>query len=321
MRKEKLNDYNLTGSIHTLQLKTTDEAVPVQEYIDNKTVKKFSRYSDGMTVSVTLNPNKMEGDIFDYGDFKKILKKILSRLGIENYNLMRVDFRLDNYDEDHYEQFQKLNRYLISMMAVSNSVKNKYRTMDLFSQKQISVAIKNEFIELENYDRNVKNQITGNTTELAQARLEERSKSRQWKELRKGTPEAEELDRLCKEFTEIWSARWNKAIKCRQQVHDRYNEELVKLYTEGKNAFPVQFRSLTDFLIQYQNCIFCRSQMIDLLTRLKKVDPSLEYKDPVKKADNFKRRYGIEYFSLHDVQHAITEIKNATDLFFEALTE
>ena len=321
MRKEKLNDYNLTGSIHTLQLKTTDEAVPVQEYIDNKTVKKFSRYSDGMTVSVTLNPNKMEGDIFDYGDFKKILKKILSRLGIENYNLMRVDFRLDNYDEDHYEQFQKLNRYLISMMAVSNSVKNKYRTMDLFSQKQISVAIKNEFIELENYDRNVKNQITGNTTELAQARLEERSKSRQWKELRKGTPEAEELDRLCKEFVEIWTARWEKAIKCKQQVHDRYNEELVKLYTEGKNAFPVQFRSLTDFLIQYQNCIFCRSQMIDLLTRLKKVDPSLEYKDPVKKADNFKRRYGIEYFSLHDVQHAITEIKNATDLFFEALTE
>lgn len=319
MRKEKLETYNLTGSIHTLQLKTTDEAVPDAEYVNNKTIKKFSRYSDGETVSLTLNPNKAEGDIFDYGDFKRILRKIFKRVGIENYNLLRVDFRLDNYETEHYEKFQKLNRYLISLMAVSNSVKNKYRTMDLFSQQQISIAIKNEFIELENYDRNVKNQITGNTTELAQARLEERTKSRQWRELRTRLPEAGELDRLCKEFTEIWSARWEKAIGSRQQVHDRYNEELVKIYLKEKDAYPVQFRSLTDFLLQYQNSIFCRTQMIDLLTRLKEADTSLEYENAERKADNFKRTYGIEYFSLKDIKTAVQEIKNATDLFFKTL--
>lgn len=193
--------------------------------------------------------------------------------------------------------------------------------VDLFSQQQISVAIKNEYIELENYDRNIKNQITGNTMELAQARLEERTKSKQWRELRTKEPEAGELDLLCKEFTEKWYSRWEKAIKSRQQVHDRYNEELVKIYLKEKDARPVQFRSLTDFLLQYQNSIFCRAQMVDLLTRLKEADSTLEYKDAGKKADNFKRNYGIEYFSLKDIKTAVQEIKNATDLFFKTLTQ
>lgn len=321
MKKSKLDTYDLTGSIHTLQLKTQDEALPVQEYIENKTIKKFSSYSDGTTFSVTLNPNKLEGDILTYGEFRKIFRKILSQMGIQDYNLLRVDFRLDNYEPEHYEKFQKLNRYLISLMAVSRSVKNKYRTTDLFTQKQLSVAIKNEYMELENYDRNAKNEVTGNVTEPAQARLEERTKSRQWRKLRTREPDLSELDRLCKEFMEIWSDRWEKALKCRQQAHDRYNEELVKIYVEGKDTFPVQFRSLTDFLIQYQNCIFCRAQLIDLLTRLKEADPSLEYKDPEKKADNFKRRYGIEYFSLSDVRTAVLEIARATNFFFTTLSE
>lgn len=320
MQKNKLDEYDLTGSIHTLQLKTTDDAVPVEEYIKNKTIKAFSGYSDGTTFSVTLNPNKACGDLFDYGGFKKMFHEILSKMGIEHYDLIRVDFRLDNYEPDHYEKFQKLNKYLISLMAVSRSVRNSYRTTDLFSQEQLSISIKNDYIELENYDRNAKNKTTGNTTETAQARLEERTKSRQWRQLR-SKEQMDELDRLCKEFTQKWSERWEKAIKYRQQVHNRYNDELVRIYKEGKNAFPVQFRSVTDFLIQYQNCIFCRQQMIDLLTRLKEADPSLEYSDPEAKADRFKRRYGIEYFSLQDVRTAVSEIERATNFFFTTFSE
>ena len=61
--------------------------------------------------------------------------------------------------------------------------------------------------------------------------------------------------------------------------------------------------------------------MIDLLTQLKKADPSLDFNNPEKKADNFKRRYGIEYFSLHDLKTAISEIENATNFYFTTLTE
>ena len=64
------------------------------------------------------------------------------------------------------------------------------------------------------------------------------------------------------------------------------------------------------YKIQYQDCIFCKAQMIDLLSRFEEV------KDPKQRAENHKKRYGIEYFSKKDVQAAINEVKRATREFF-----
>ena len=72
----------------------------------------------------------------------------------------------------------------------------------------------------------------------------------------------------------------------------------------------IRFRSLTDFIIQYQDCIFCKKQMIDLLSRFEEV------KDPKIRAENHKKRYGIEYFSKKDVERAVAEVKRATEEFF-----
>ena len=81
-----------------------------------------------------------------------------------------------------------------------------------------------------------------------------------------------------------------------------------------KNAHPTRFRSLTDFLIQYQDCIFCKAQMIDLLSRFEEVGA-----DKAKtRAENHKKRYGIEYFSKKDIQRAIQEVKRATNEFFNS---
>lgn len=73
----------------------------------------------------------------------------------------------------------------------------------------------------------------------------------------------------------------------------------------------MKFRSLTDFLIQYQNCIFCKAQMVDLLSRFDEV------KNPETRAKNHKKRYGIEYFSKKDVEYAVAEIKRASEKFFK----
>ena len=108
-----------------------------------------------------------------------------------------------------------------------------------------------------------------------------------------------------------WYTRLDKALKNLDKVHQRYNDELEKIYKEEKDAFPVKFRSLTDFLIQYQNCIFCKAQMIDLLSRFDEV------KNPETRAKNHKKRYGIEYFSKMDVEYAVAEIKRAAEKFFE----
>ena len=95
-----------------------------------------------------------------------------------------------------------------------------------------------------------------------------------------------------------------------KQMNIKLNfSELARIYQEDKAAYPVKFRSLTDFLIQYQDCIFCHRQLVNLL-ELIGVD------NPESRARNHKKRYGIEYFSKSDLKKAVDEIKRATEKFF-----
>lgn len=94
-----------------------------------------------------------------------------------------------------------------------------------------------------------------------------------------------------------------------KKCEETYNAALADLYAEGKDAFPVQFRTLTDFLIQYQYCIFSSRQMVNLLKRIGVENAEV-------RAKNHKKRYGIEYFSQSDLKKAVAEIDRATKKFF-----
>lgn len=236
------------------------------------------------------------GDVYRYSEFETVFQTILAGAGIDDYAIVRADMRFDSYDSEHYRDFVKLNRYLISALAMAYKVRNCYRSADLFSEQQLSVAVKNKYFEIENYDKDAES----NGTDIAQSRLEERSKAWANKDLRA-------------EFVEHWFLRWDKAIRYLDAVQQRYNDELVRIYMDGKNAYPCKFRSLTDFLIQYQDCIFAKKQMIDLLSRIPEVGPE----KAKTKAENHKKRYGIEYFSQKDVETAIAEIKRATLEFYD----
>lgn len=316
MRKEKLENYNLTGSIHTLSIKSPGDVADVLEEDISNCIISNSHQSVGQTITTSIiNPNKLIGDLFSYSDFEAVFKTILSGAGIRDYNIIRADMRFDNYNPEHYRQYSKLNRYLISMLAVTYKTKNNYKTNDLFSQKQLSVAIKNDYFEIENYDREAKSKITENHNEPAKARLEERTVSRGWRNIYSKTyPSCDQddwnMELLKTEFTDGWFQRWDKAILNIDKVHKKYNDELEKIYKEDRHSYPTRFRSLTDFLIQYQDCIFCKSQMIDLLSRFDEV------KNPKTRAENHKKKYGIEYFSKKDVEAAINEVKRATKEFF-----
>lgn len=295
MNQNKLKDYKLTGSFHTLEIQTDGIAAASESYkqaVSSNTIKEIK---DGIITKTILNLNKIDGDIFNYPDFRKALDAVITDAGIKDYAISRADFRLDNYDKEHYQMFSKLNKYLISMLAVTYSVTNAYKTEDLFSQKLRSIAIKNKYFEIENYDK----EAESHGLDMACSRLEERTKSFS--------------DDLKREFTQKWFARWDKAVKNKNKVEKRYNDELEKIYKAGKDAFPVQFRSLTDFLIQYQNCIFSKRQMIDLLSRFDEVGAD----KAATRAKNHKQKYGIEYFSDHDIERAIAEIKRATLEFFD----
>lgn len=293
MNKKKLSQYRLTGSIHTLSLKVSG-TVEVPETAKDCVESCIHSERGHIHSNLKINPNKMNGEIYSFSQFNKTMEDIYDSMDIKEYRLMRVDMPLDSFDQEHYLKYAKLNKYLISLMAVTYSVKNCYKSVNLFSQKQLSIAVKNEYMELENYDK--KAESGGKAP--AKARLEIRSKA--WKD-----------NDYQKEFCERWVNRWNKALENRDEVTKRYNDELEKIYLEGKDSFPVQFRSLTDFLIQYSDCIFTKRQMIDLLERFPEV------KNAKNRAENHKKRYGIEYFSDSDIKAAVKEIQRATRSYFE----
>lgn len=292
MDRKKLDEYHVTGSIHTLSVKS-----PGQVEIDPNVARCIDAAYSSRTDRTTsiINPNKLIGDLFKYSEFETAFESILAASRINDYSIVRADMRFDNYDPDHYRRYAKLNRYLISLLAVQYRVENCYRTTNLFNQRQLSVAIKNRYFEIENYDKDAES----HGKDPAKSRLEERSKA--WKD-----------KDLQQEFTGSWFDRWDKSLTDQniERVQKTYNDELEKLYKEDKNAFPTRFRSLTDFLLQYQDCIFSRKQLINLLGRFEEVQ------NPVTRSKNHKQKYGIEFFSKSDLKAAVAEIKRATEEFY-----
>lgn len=221
---------------------------------------------------------------------------LLDSAGITEYRIVRADFRFDMFEPDEYARFAKIHRYLISLLATQYQVTNAYRTVNLFSQKQLSVAIKNKYFECENYDKAAES----NKSDAAAGRLEIRSKSLRTSDLQKV-------------FMEEWFNRWDKSLSCIEEMSAKYNTELKKIYKEGKEKSLTGFRSLTDFLIQYESCIFSREQMVNLISL---VDTSV--RNPSKRVSNFKQKYGTDFYTEKDIKYVVNEIKRATAQYFSS---
>ena len=287
-----LKDYHLLAGIHTISIQTPEPLIVPENY--KSVVSSISQNKEkNPTNSIKLNLTNLGPNISTYSEFQDALTELMESVGCDNYIITRADLKFDMFDSEDYQKFSKLNRFLISMLASAYSVRNSYKTMQLFSQKQLSVAIKNKYMECENYDK----EAQSNGHDEAACRLEVRSKALHVKD-------------LWHEFMEHWFARWDKAFACYGQTYRKYNQELICIYRNGKDAFPKEFLSLTDFLIKYQNCIFCKEQMVEL------IEMTGEVENPDVRVKNHKTRYGCEFFGEKDIQAAISEIKRATTQYF-----
>ena len=102
MNVNKRNNYQLTGSIHTLSL----ISLPVTD-IDESISPCFDTLSSRENLSYSkINANKLVGDLFSYDEFKTAFDTILGGAGIESYSLSRFDMRFDSFDPEHYRDYQ-----------------------------------------------------------------------------------------------------------------------------------------------------------------------------------------------------------------------
>lgn len=281
---------NLQGAFHTLSglCDFCDVEKAENEVIVKTCYPKKARGKDYYEYYLQVNPNKtVPGSMIKkYSDFQVVLQQALERMEACNFRVTRADFCFNSDNVEDYELFKKLNRLLICCIADAENVKNCYKTYDLWSDKSLSVAIKNDRIEAENYDKSIEdpNVETKNRLEIRSKRMNGKS--------------------LQDEFQENWFKRLDKALERFENVQERYNQELYRLWMQDLERSPKTklYTSLTAFLLQYKDCIYTRKQLEKFLELI-----GVEH--PKRKAKNFKDRHTIEFYSKTDLQIIVAALK------------
>lgn len=265
-------------------------------------INQCNYQTDKERTYLLINPNKngkSERLITKYSEFVEKMNFILSSLGadLNELDVIRADFCFNSTDKTTYNSYQKLHRLIISCLAKAYKYKNCYVSCDLWDFERLSVAIKKDDSEIENYNKDRQSEGTDESAN----RLELRSKRMS------GTT-------IEYQFMTKWFERLDKARKCFDEVQMESNNHLEKLYKKDLNKPPKErnYLSLNAFLLQYKEAIYTRKQMIDLVSRFEEV------KNPTKKADKFKENHKIEYFSQKDLDYIIQVLKDKATEYFNS---
>ena len=300
MDKNKLKQYKLTGSIHTLNIQVPGRVTVPEEMRQDGIAKVVytppkDRAKD-LNTHIKINPNAMNGDLFSFGEYERSMQEIINRLEITEYRLSRADLRLDSLQEGFFQNYWKLHRYLISGLALEYGVRNRYKTEDLISDDKLSLSVKGRGFQIEFYDKRAET----NGADIVMARLEERS-------LARGDAS---LSDLTFEFGDAWKERWRAALEKLDYVQKVYNAYMHKQYRDKVLDHRMK---VNEFLLINDENFYTRDQMVQFLTEVGNVD------NPQKVAGNFKDRYSkkcnLEFFSKADCTRAVDEINRATDAF------
>lgn len=301
MNLEKRKKYikNIYATLHTLSGHCSNCNTDLIDK-DNEVIKsvqhKKRRGKDEYSYYLQLNPNKVvPGDMIrSYSKFQEVLIDTLDRIESTGFSISRADLAFNSDEFDDFELFKKLNRLLICCISDCYGIKNCYQTSNLWTFKSLSIAIKSDRLECENYDKSQENPNV-----KTKSRLELRSK-------RMTTD-------LTTEFQVGWSARLDAAVERFESVQERYNRELAEIWKEDQEKPEKQrdFISVTAFLMNFRECLFTRKQLRSLLELM-------GVKNPTSAANKFKDRHAIEFFSKTDLIEIVKALKDAMNKYFES---
>lgn len=285
----------LTASIHTVSIIFEGMIDAVEEGRIRDCIQSSYFKNTGKT-SCKINVNRLYGDIYKYSEFRTALDTITASAGIKEFNISRVDVRLDSYNREDYIKYVKLNRMILSLLGTAYTTPSNYKSMDLFTNQPLSLSVRNDYFQVEYYDKY--HQSRGK--DQAKSRLELRSLKKRFG-----------IEELRNKFQEEWNRRWQKAEECFDEMQMKYNQAMEQVYKQDQVTFPRKFTSVNNFLTQYQECIFTKKQMLDLLSRF------TEVKNPQNKEKNYRQKYKIKYYTFQDVAMTIQNIKETVTQFFE----
>ena len=305
MIADKLNNYRLKANIHTVQIKARGYPATPNDSRVNEAVKMSTRITKNgeILTSLKINPSKLKSDISDFADCKSTIDYITSQLGYksEDISIVRVDLALDSSESEFYKSYEKLHRYLISALALAYTVKNCYISQGLFSLNTLSIVAKKRDFEIEAYDK----ETESNGRDSAKTRLELRSKDS--RSFIKGIDNA---------FLSRWRLRFVRALQENnlKRVCQKYNDAIEDKWLVDQKETSQKYGSAKDLYLAYQNVIFTKEQLIDLVMRVERIDESKART----RAENLKKHYPaqFEFFSQKNLQIATDIINKVIRDFF-----
>lgn len=299
MKKEKMAEYNLTTSIHTVTIRTKDKPFIPNGY-DHNIVRSAYLQRTGVW-SLRINPNKVNKDLCRYSEFNAAICDLCEKMRIGNVDYYRCDIRNDSY-EDNFKEYYKLNLLLINLFCILLNDPNGQPVSHYLTRGKTfsDISTQNSYWQVKYYDK----KFQTNDKDPAKARLEFRTLRNSSK--KRYTPD---------ELKEEWFKKLDKLPGLYERLQEQCNEDLYGAYLEyleynSKSNFKRD--PLTGFLSAYQNAItvFTRKQLKEFLLKVK-LDVN-----PQSRANYIIDKTRIEFFSKTDIQRYVEKIKKAMEDFF-----
>ena len=298
MDKNKLNNYILTASIHTVEVHGGN----IADFLgmDCRLVKphqNINKSTGEIVCHCIINPHYYVVDeILKYSEYEEVMASILEQANVTDYEYDRVDIRLDSYEEN-YQDYFKLNSLLLGLFTMRYMFKNDEPTESAgqITRHKCGVYVKNQQISIDYYDKKKESE----NKYPCKARLEFRAMK-----LKGKTP---------KEVADLWFKRLNNALGYYKELQEKYNCGLYQYYLKWlKDNFPKSKGKdkLRYFVRENKDCFFT-PQQLEAFCELCGVEK------PTSRAKSLKRTCGIEFITYSDIKIYVQKIKNAITYFLE----
>lgn len=271
--------------------------IDLKELRKNECVSTCTYRSDTERLYMKLNLNKgISGNdmIRSFSEYRKRLEELMRSIGYDVSDLVitRADLCINSNLNQSYNRYRKLLKYILCCCFYGLDLKNGYETRNPLSFTHLNLKFSNRNLEIENYNK----EIESHGSVPTRNRLELRSKKLNCT-----------VDKLPEEFKK-WCDRLEMSLGQADTVQENFNEKIEEIYKNDK------VKTVDSIVDQFRNCIFTRSQLRNLLKRIDEKNNCDKEKNS--SARYYKAKYGIEFFSNHDLVVTVNAIKEKINLYF-----
>lgn len=251
----------------------------------------FNEHTGELLHGMRVNPNKYlfddSGYIDNYSQFANTIDEMLLNRGITDYTIQRLDFRIDNYN-NNFDELYKLNNIVINLLSMAMGIKNCYKSLK--NDIPHNIVARGNRQEIECYNR-----IEKDGNGLTKTRIE----------LRRTFPYFQTItnDNIFMIYND-WLNYFNN--KLMPIYYKRFqaiqNDRIIYNHRNGQKAT----HNIIDLISKNQDYICTSKQMGELCSKLN-LAKDVSY--------TYKNRLQIEYYKYADIERYFNHIITALHTF------